>query len=65
MSKVNNSMMRNKDLKDYAKEKSVNWWQVAEEIGVCQNTMVNRLRKELSEEEKANYIAIIDKLSQG
>ncbi len=39
-------------------------WAIAHELGVHENTILRRLRFELSEQDKQKYLAIIDKLSQ-
>ena len=38
-------------------------WAIGAEIGVHENTVLRRLRFELSEQEKQKYLSIIDKLS--
>lgn len=53
----------NKDLKEYAHSKNVCLWQIAEAVGIQDSGFSKRLRHELSADEKARYIAIIDKLA--
>lgn len=55
--------MFNKDLRDYAKEKGVFFWQIANFLGFSESSMTRRLRTELSPEDKQNYIRIIDELA--
>lgn len=38
-------------------------WAIGAEIGVHENTVLRRLRFELSEQEKQKYLSIIEKLS--
>lgn len=55
--------MFNKDLRAYAKEKSIFFWQVAKVMGISESTITRRLRTELPEQEKQKLIKIIDGLS--
>lgn len=56
--------MFNKELRAYAKEKGVCFWQIAQTKGISEATMTRKLRTELSAEDKQNYINIIDELSK-
>lgn len=55
--------MHNKDLRAYAKEKGVFFWQVAEVMGISEPTMTRRLRTELPERYKQTFRRIITELS--
>lgn len=55
--------MLNTNLRTYAKEKGVCFWQIAKVMGISEPTMTRRLREELSEQDKAEYIRIIDDIS--
>ena len=55
--------MFNKDIRAYAKEKRIFLWQVAKSMGISEPTMTRRLRSELPEQEKQQFIRIIDELS--
>jgi hypothetical protein len=55
--------MFNKDIRIYAKEKGVFFWQIAKVMGVSEPTMTRRLRSELSEQDKQTFRHIIDELS--
>ncbi|MDE5853717.1 MAG: hypothetical protein K2H19_01455 [Ruminococcus sp.] len=55
--------MFNKDLRAYAKEKSIFFWQVAKFMGIFEATITRHLRYELTEQEKQKFIRIIDGLS--
>lgn len=55
--------MRNKDIRVRSKEKGVFLWEIAFAMGVSDMTITRQLRKELSQEEKEKFIAIIDRLS--
>lgn len=56
--------MFNKDIRNYAKEKGVFLWQVAEAMGISEPTMTRRLRSELSAEDKQTFMKSIDKLAE-
>ena len=55
--------MANEDIKVYAKQCRVTYWQIADELGVCENTIAHRFRHEFSPEERERIISIIQKLS--
>ena len=56
--------MKNLDIRNYAKEKKVNLWEVSECLGYAHETAFSRvLRHELTEEKKAEIYKIIDELS--
>ena len=55
--------MFNKDLRAYAKEKGVFFWQIAKVMGVSEPTMTRRLRSELPEQDKHVIKRIINELS--
>ena len=57
--------MKNLDIRNYAKEKKVNLWEVSECLGYAHETAFSRvLRHELSKEKKAEIYKIIDELSK-
>ena len=56
--------MKNLDIRNYAKEKKVNLWEVSEHLGYAHETAFSRvLRHELAEDKKAEICKIIDELS--
>lgn len=55
--------MKNKELRDYAKEKAVKLWEIADKLGVCDMTLTRMLRYELPEKKKAQILAIIDEIA--
>lgn len=55
--------LKNNDVRDYAKEKGVRLWQIAEEMKLCDLSFSKRLRHELDIDEKQEIYEIIDKLS--
>lgn len=56
--------MRNKDIKDYFKLKSVPMWRVAERLGIADSNFSRMLRYEISEDKKAEIFKIIDELAE-
>lgn len=56
--------MSNKNIRESAKEKRVYLWQIANAMGISEPTMTRRMRSELSEQEQANIMSIIQKLSE-
>ena len=55
--------MKNVDLRNYAHQKGVMLWQIAQALGVSEPTMTRKLRNELSPDEKDEFIQIIDRLA--
>ncbi len=53
----------NMDLRDYANEKGVEQWRIAKAFGVVDSTMCRWMREEFSEEKKAQYKDIVDRLA--
>jgi len=43
----------------------VRLWQIADEMGIHEVTLIKRLRHELPESEKAKILSIIEKLHKG
>ncbi len=56
--------MKNLDIRNYAKEKNVNLWEVSERLGYAHETAFSRvLRHELPKDKKTKIKAIIDELA--
>lgn len=55
--------MENTRVRNYAKEKKVNLWEVADRLKVCDTTLTKRLRRPLSEESEKEIIDIIDSIA--
>lgn len=55
--------MKNTDVRQYAKSRSIYLWQIAEALGISEPTMTRRLRTELSEQDKQTFKRIINELS--
>ena len=58
--KTNNSEVRTK-----LRNENLYYWQIADALGVCENTFCRMLRHELPEEEKQKILEIIDQVAKG
>lgn len=56
--------MANKDIRDYAKEKAVPLWKIAQRLHINDGNFSRKLRTELSIEEKSKIVSIIDEIVQ-
>lgn len=56
-------MKSNQDIRDYAVSHKVLLWECAEKLGIADTTLSKKLRKELTEDKKAEIKAIIDDLA--
>ena len=56
--------MSNTALKQEMRAAKVRQWQIADELGVCEMTLVRLLRRDLPEEKKAHIRSIIAKLKE-
>lgn len=57
-------MKKNQELREYAKNKDVKLWEVAEVLGINDGNFSRKLRKELSDTERDNILSIIDKVAE-
>lgn len=57
--------MKNQKIRQTALAKGVRLWQIAEALGVHENTFSRRMRTELPQEEQERILAIIDDLAKG
>ena len=57
-------MMKNIDIRLAAKSKSIKLWQIAAQLNMNDGNFSRKLRKELSDSEKASIFHIIDELSK-
>jgi hypothetical protein len=55
--------MFNHDIRTYAKEKGVKFWQIAYRLGISEPTMTRRLRFELTNEQKQEFKRIINEIA--
>ena len=56
--------MKNQDIRNEVKSASLKLWQIAEELGITDSTFSRMLRRELSDEKKAEIRSIIEKLKK-
>lgn len=56
--------MKNKDIREALKINGVKHWELADHLGIHENTFVRRLRKELPDTEKHQIFEAIEKLSK-
>lgn len=54
----------NADVRDAMRKKRIPAWAVGAELGVHENTVLRRLRFELSTQDKQTFFRIIDKLAE-
>ena len=52
----------NEDIRQAVKNAGLNLWQIADKLNINDGNFSRKLRKELSTEEKAKIVAIIDEL---
>ena len=57
-------MINNIDIRAAAQTKSIKLWQIAERLNMNDGNFSRKLRKELSDAEKASILQIIDELSK-
>lgn len=55
-------MQANKEIRATAIKSNVRFWQIADEMGIHEVTLIKRLRHELTESEKTKILSIIEKL---
>ena len=64
MNKKLNQPLRNQDVRAAIEGAGLRYWWVAEELGVACGTLSNRLRRELSPEEKETVLAAARKRAE-
>lgn len=57
-------MQANKEIRTTAIKSNVRLWQIADEMGIHEVTLIKRLRYELTESDKAKILSIIEKLNK-
>lgn len=55
--------MANADVRKYAKNKSVRFWEIADYLGKSEATVTRLFRHELSDEQKADFIKVIEEIA--
>lgn len=56
--------MRNHEIREWAKEQGVKFWEIGMEMGVSEATITRWLRVELDEEKKAAMLEAIEKIAR-
>lgn len=56
--------MKNSEVREHAKEKSVKLWQIADALGINDGNLSRKLRHELPEAEKSKILALIDEIAE-
>ncbi|MBO4867955.1 MAG: hypothetical protein J5582_15550 [Ruminococcus sp.] len=56
--------MANKDIRVALKIADIPYWRVAEELGVSENTILRRMRTELTAEDRIKFLAAIDNIKK-
>lgn len=57
--------MCNEEIRNAAKNAGIRLWQIADELGINDGNFSRKLRRELSQDEKAKILGIIDNLKKG
>ena len=55
--------MKNLDIREKLKEANIKQWELADQLGIAEMTLVRKLRYELTEEEKQKVFLIIKELA--
>lgn len=56
--------MRNKEIREAAKQSGIRLWQIAERLGVNDGNFSRKLRRELPQEEREKIMGIIAELER-
>ena len=57
--------MSNTEIRAELKAAKIPYWKIADKLGVHENTIIRRMRKELSNEDKARFNAAIAEIKKG
>ena len=57
--------MGNNDLRLYASGHGVRLWEVAKALGISDNTLTRRMRKDMTEDERREFLRAVDQISNG
>ena len=53
----------NQDIRDYAAQKGVYFWEIAMQLGISEPTITRWMRVELPEDKRREIVQIIDKIA--
>lgn len=56
--------MANTEIRTELKAAKIPYWKIAEKLGVHENTIIRRMRRELSEEERKRFYAAIETIKR-
>ena len=54
--------MPNDELKRLMRAEKISQWQIADELGVHENTVLRKLRKELTDSERAQFMQAVESI---
>lgn len=54
--------MTNAEIRAMLKDEKIPYWRIGDKLGVHENTVIRRMRHELSQAEKQNFIKAIDEI---
>lgn len=54
----------NQRIREYAQERGVHLWEIADRIGINDGNFSRKLRRELADDETAKILAIIDQITK-
>ncbi|MBQ7542116.1 MAG: hypothetical protein IJT44_07485 [Clostridia bacterium] len=55
---------KNKEIRETARAAGVRLWQIADDMGVSEATLIRKLRHELPEAEKQEVLSVIHRISE-
>lgn len=59
------AIVKNQEIRNAMKENNIKQWELAEMLGISENTMCRKLRKELPDEDKQRILEIIRGKEEG
>lgn len=59
---INSKLNNNVEVRAAIQDKKLRYWQVADALGISENTLCRRLRKELPEDEKKKILEVISRM---
>lgn len=57
--------MKNKAIREAAKEHGVKLWEIAEALGINDGNLSRKLRRELPDDEQERIISVIEEIARG
>lgn len=56
--------MANTEIREMLKTEHIPYWRIADVLGVHENTVIRRLRKELSPDDRKRFLAAIEQVKK-